>query len=594
MCLNLGACGVEELLFGESSRESGVVNDAGMCVRDLSALTQLLVTPQACVASSTCPKGSYCNSSTGACDWQCYTDSDCGTGGACTCLGQCLGSPGSTPTTGDPACPRNRDLLLAPATKKRDCVFDEECPYGSRCDSGLHTCTWDCLATTDPTFGCGAGASCDCLGRCSVPGVTPTAAADRRLHLEVSPTQLPVVPPSTGGWSQRRIDVVLRAPQPPTPAELAGVTLHVAADPGLLVTCDTGATPAPTCSLAAFATTSFAPLGAVYRATRYVWVSPKTPAAGAAWAMSGSVTFSSDEVAGAPQTATLVTPTEDGSALGTPQPYEGEYTGLVTFVGVSHASGGVGQASAVPTKVPVRAWVHNTAIDLQDDLALLTPTGKLRLPSTGTLYFPWLAPATSPAGTADATGSLVASVTSLSRTFTAEAGTITGRFQTQLSFSPTAASGNSYLHWQYTLTRVGATKTCATSTACPTSQICEGTLGICTGGGKWISSATATWNQIETQRGQPWLDRLGTLLYYTVNTLAEQGFIAACLVGVPCPSGYPNLFLANDVYDPTLGFASSSIDTHSHIVGADRLAQSPLSFGYSVCDRDFKNKASWS
>ncbi|MBI4511607.1 MAG: hypothetical protein HY698_18375, partial [Deltaproteobacteria bacterium] len=584
-----GACGVGDYLFGESQRESEATDDAGACVRDLEALTKLLVEPQACVSSSTCPMGSTCNASTGACDWQCYTDSDCGPSGTCTCLGQCLGADAGPGPTGDPSCPRNRDLLLAPETKTRECVFDEECPHGSRCDSGTRTCTWDCLDTNDATHGCGAGAICNCLGRCVATGTPEAHAGDKRLHMEVGPTLITVVPPPSGGWSQRRIDVALWAPEAPTSSQLAGVTIHAKADPGLLVTCEASAAPSTSCALPNWVPTSFLPEDRVLRATRYVWVSPKTPGTGETLALEGGVTFSSDEVLGSPRVVTITPPgpAPNGTTVGTFQPYEGEYTGHVTFLGVSNSAGGVGQQSVVSPKLPVRAFASSSAIDLVDDLNVLTPTGKLRLPNTGTLFFTWLDPATS--DSADVTGSLMASVTPVSRTHAPQAGTISGRFRTQVSFSPSASSGNSHLHWSYTLTRVGPNKTCTAPTDCPAGRECDG--GICTAGGKWVSSPSSTWNQIVSTRDKPWLDWLSTIISYTVNTLSEK--LVLCLLGFPCPSGYPNLFLANDVYDSILGFASPSIETHSQILGADRIAQSPLSFGYTACGRDFRSYVTW-
>jgi hypothetical protein len=127
------------------------------CVKDREVLSEILVQPQACTVPADCPAGSFCDTEAGHCDWQCYTDSDCGFGNACSCDGLCL--DGTAPDAGpasDPSCPRELDLLMQTnpwdagvEPLDRSCIHDEQCPYGSRCDHVTRKCTFDCLSDTD-------------------------------------------------------------------------------------------------------------------------------------------------------------------------------------------------------------------------------------------------------------------------------------------------------------------------------------------------------------------------------------------------------------------------------------------------------------
>src|SRR5262245_16501313 len=83
----LSACGLGDMFSSSSS--SATATDAGMCPRNIEALNDLLVHPKACVSDDQCPTGSSCDLSSGACDWTCISDSDCGATGPCSCNGRC-------------------------------------------------------------------------------------------------------------------------------------------------------------------------------------------------------------------------------------------------------------------------------------------------------------------------------------------------------------------------------------------------------------------------------------------------------------------------------------------------------------------------
>jgi hypothetical protein len=80
-----------DLGAGGTSR-SAVGMDGGVCVRDLSAIEDLLAHPVACGNDEQCPLGAFCNTSRGACDWQCTTDNHSGPSGTCGCDGRCTNS----------------------------------------------------------------------------------------------------------------------------------------------------------------------------------------------------------------------------------------------------------------------------------------------------------------------------------------------------------------------------------------------------------------------------------------------------------------------------------------------------------------------
>jgi hypothetical protein len=229
------------------SRAGEIYDDAGNCVKDREELSEILVQPIACTTSNECPGGSFCNGETDQCDWQCYTDSDCGFGGACTCDGQCTdGTPPDPGEAEDPACPRNLHLLQGqhiddtdcptgascPATcasdaecpyntscdlavskckyptldGERECLRDEQCPSGARCDSVSHRCTFDCVADTD----CSAGEVCDCRGECVLPG-TPSEGPDMTAaKVEVTPGHIPV--PADHAWGKQTISIRITSP----------------------------------------------------------------------------------------------------------------------------------------------------------------------------------------------------------------------------------------------------------------------------------------------------------------------------------------------------------------------------------------------
>lgn len=554
-----------EDLWG-SRHNIGPSADAGACTKDIDALTDLLVHPQACVASEQCPMGSFCNPATGVCDWQCYADSDCGGAGSCSCRGLCSAGVDGGAEPADPTCPRNEALLADPATRSRACVFDEDCPYGARCDATSRVCTLDCLTSADCGVGDTGPMTCDCFGRCAVTGVDPPPDTGDALVLEISPANLPVLLDVAGLWASRRVDVSLRAEDEDTAEASVSTRVRAIAGDGLEVSCDDGASYLPACDLSAW---TFGPVGSIYRATRAVRARPTL--AQARW----SLTLSTQAVSNSPQLVNFAPPAPaapDDLIGPTPKPREGEYDGTVRFVG-SGATATAEASSPDGFAIAVRAWKTTVGLDIYDRLGALAG-GKLRVPTSGTLTLGWLAPQDDVL----TTGRLAARVTPGSETHHAATGRLSGTFVLQVSFSPDGASANTYLHFAYDLRYVDKSEACG---ACPADTTCDVVLGICTAGPALGTAAPWEYNEIAGGAEQSsWAGRLSQLAGVTAGASAFAGF--------------PGLYVVPDVYDATLGVASASLNTHLQVVAGGRLNSSHgQDAGYNLCKDDFHAYFTW-
>jgi hypothetical protein len=148
----------------------------------------------------------------------------------CSCDGRCVATAGA-PDGGTPAnslCPRDPTLLNtiqrtdggAPTdagVAARVCRWNDECPYGSRCDQQTGVCKWNCLSDTS----CMGGQTCSCLGQCisldagvaSQPSNEPTLAITPQQSFLIPKPALPadqlLNPWGAGTQNTRTIQVVL-------------------------------------------------------------------------------------------------------------------------------------------------------------------------------------------------------------------------------------------------------------------------------------------------------------------------------------------------------------------------------------------------
>ncbi|MBI4508522.1 MAG: hypothetical protein HY698_02720 [Deltaproteobacteria bacterium] len=268
--LFLAGCGLD--LFGGGNSNLGTTGPDGQCIRDLEALSSLLVQPKECTTGASCPNGSFCDTDRKACSFQCASQSDC-PHGYCTCDGRCLAADaGPKDTAADPSCPRNIERLKT-EIKGRACRFQEDCGHGARCDDSTKTCQYDCLGVEGETA-CGAGKVCDCFGRCVAQGADDNATPEAQLPvMHVSPRHHDVVLEATSkSWAPRSVDIKVTAATEKV-ALAYKPSLHVRADEGLYVTCDPlgrdSGFVSESCSL------ELAFGAAPYEKTQRIWVRPR-------------------------------------------------------------------------------------------------------------------------------------------------------------------------------------------------------------------------------------------------------------------------------------------------------------------------------
>jgi hypothetical protein len=592
--LLLGACG----LLGEGSSDRGASrqNDAGVCVRDLVAIDELITHPRACVTDEQCPDGSFCNPASGACDWECVQDTTCGPSGTCGCDGRCVRPDmPEGPVAG--ACERDEPLLASLITAPRACRFDEDCPSGARCGETTRTCVYDC--TADAT--CDDGEACDCLGRCLVPGTPPPVPSDRLVRLSVSPARMPVAPEGDWTWEPRRLEVQLTGPDLDRAVEVAAAEVEARATTGLAIACDdnttAGASTAPPDSAYAgrctFTTAwHFSAVSGPAIATKYVWVKPVPPGQGQPAVTIGDVVLTSSRVAGSPATAQLapIAPTlPDEQPLGTTYSFDGEYTGTVTALGPTSARELTPAAPVVPTTITVDAWASgedNPWIDLYDATRILSPTGKVRILGLP-LITDWLVPADREAGAiVDTDGRLLGSAWPVEVDFSTTTGILRGVFEIQLQ--PWDDDHRPYAPYRYRfeLHQTGPLRPCAAG--CRASEVCEpvGSQEVCEPGpttpGKFGYVGE---DGLASQRDTAWGDWLSTLASKTRNVEPD--------VGVESDrAGLPDLYVG-DLYDAETGWARAASEPVPVIVNSNALSNVADFGGFALCLGDFRNYRSW-
>jgi hypothetical protein len=189
------------------------------CKKDREALLESLLDPVACSTSESCPAGSHC-ASANQCRWECYSDSDCGGAGRCSCDGFCVKEErrGWSAKASVAECLRDMEMLSSLGNNERPCVLDEDCPFGSHCDQSSNTCEWHCLGSDHPDAGCSEGRTCDCRGLCVAPGARrtpPEKGPDAAVR--VSPRALIFRPASAQALP---IEIIAESPS-------AAVSLHV-------------------------------------------------------------------------------------------------------------------------------------------------------------------------------------------------------------------------------------------------------------------------------------------------------------------------------------------------------------------------------
>ena len=124
--------------------------DGVRCDKDIDALQSVKASPLACEDTTQCPVGSHC--SEGVCTWECFADSDCGSGSRCDCAGSCHEGTVRSAMNSD-ACQRlpeaeKQSALTALGTDPVSCYGDDDCPCGASCDDA-GTCIVDPTLAAD-------------------------------------------------------------------------------------------------------------------------------------------------------------------------------------------------------------------------------------------------------------------------------------------------------------------------------------------------------------------------------------------------------------------------------------------------------------
>jgi hypothetical protein len=495
--------------------------DAGVCVKDRDALALLLAQPEACATSEICPTGSHC-SETGQCDWQCISDSDCGSGLACTCDGRCIdeGEAGSDAGVGvDPSCPRNRDLLVDGTLQKlctsdadcaadahcnttsgrcqlttpplqRSCILDEDCPFGSHCNTGTGRCAYDCLATNDPLLPCTAEMVCDCRGHCVAPNgvdacdthpTPPTAPPDEKRVLMSVDRDVIAVPSAPWNSIPEQFTVTLRSKTQPSGPDVPLVVVR--APTGMLI--DEAQTPEVLnwTQTLLVSTWSFQPEGDVYVARRTINVIGPTlmpTMLPGPW----PIAITGDRVTGVPRSILVdVQPP-------TVKPREGIYEGTIT----ARTASGPGL-----TTIPVTAWVNDDFVLFFDKSRALSSQGVLGIAVNGSATaIHWVR--------GDAGSEMTASIVSrVAPTHDPSKGELTdGRFAVRLPLHTSQPGYEPEVEFDYELrwTAANSAPTCSTE-SCGTGSYCEEELGRCVTGSEWRASTVA--NQLVSSRAEEWV-----------------------------------------------------------------------------------------
>jgi hypothetical protein len=409
LLLLVGACGKSGNKEAQS-RQLAIVDGFEInCPRTRSPdlRTKIVFGPNISCTSSNpeCPAGSFCSPAPASvCTLECDPDNRCPDGKYCSCDGVCSSNGDNSQDGGAPlntACPLDAALLQSSATLTRTCHWDDECPYGSRCDRATGACKWDCL---NDVKACGAGSVCNCLGQCQ-----PASGADADIskpstyspRLTVQPVGGTLIPaysdPATpwgtdasGVGHVRKLIIELSAAQLTKAANGTeygpSPEITIKPDKNLQVKCGEGSTAfraaGEACVFASWTYTGdVTPSGAkVIHASNTVTVRPISNTAETAPTL-WDVRVSGVDVDGAPMTITYRYPGEtsrnsstsasdaertvDHARYGRSSPYVG--TAIVTTP-LGHT-----------LSVPVKAHIISNMLVLYDPSRLLAPNGVLPL-----------------------------------------------------------------------------------------------------------------------------------------------------------------------------------------------------------------------
>ncbi len=194
------------LLVIACQNRSASTPEPSQCKRSIARLEKISSKPTACKSDLDCESGSSCDAS-GHCHWDCLSDSDCGAGRQCSCQGLCIAGAVAA-LSFPPTCQKDRaaleDMDLSCATLP--------CPAGAYCEQQQARCVFDCLGDED----CTGGKRCDCEGKCSAPpvdgGAPPPSPVARNVVMEVRPLAYRLRPQRGAPVAPVAFEVTLTSP----------------------------------------------------------------------------------------------------------------------------------------------------------------------------------------------------------------------------------------------------------------------------------------------------------------------------------------------------------------------------------------------
>lgn len=398
--------------------------------------------------------------------------------------------------------PDNGWWEAAVATDGRSCLYNENCPYGSKCSDDTKTCVFSCIETNHPVQGCTGGTVCDCFGDCVEPGAVAVRRSNDMPFMEVMPREIPV---SNETFAARRVslNLVTEVPAVAVASAAVPVTIAVPDSADLEVSCGAVEGAGGYSSSCTIDSWTFETHGPRRRAAGVFWVRgvPGNTSEETSWTLRLSS-------GGTAKHLEYVTVREFDASLVVAQTYSqpGVYSGVLSRV--AHGSVLDGQPlETLPLEVPVQAWVTLTAIDFFDKSKTISPSGWLRIDTTADLQQELLViPETglgAPLATGDASGLITGS--SIIRTFDADVGALSGEFEM-------IVVGDT--RWQFALSRSGDTNTCVAIEECDSGEACSN--GLCVPSPGWSPGAWVAVPVLKSNRAERWAESAAELFAQAV------------------------------------------------------------------------------
>lgn len=397
--------------------------------------------------------------------------------------------------------PDNGWWEAAVATDGRSCLYNENCPYGSKCSDDTKTCVFSCIETNHPVQGCTGGTVCDCFGDCVEPGAVAVRRSDDMPFLEVLPRDIPV---SSEIFEPRRFSINLVTESADVAAESGGTKITINAPDGVEVSCD--ATDQNTGSYSAACVLdywTFELQGPRNRAASSVWVRSVSGSTSEAanWQLKITSASTANHVA-------YVSVREFDAAAMVPPIFAevGAYRGTLARLAVGDTTTFLLPDEVAPLAVPIRAWATPTAISFYDETKVISPSGWLRIDTTQDLVQQLLTLPETGNALVQATGGVAGNIRSLSvhRAFDSATGVLSGGFLMEVIGST---------RWGFELVR-GDDSTCSLTTDCGSGEIC--TQSLCMPSETWTAGSWEPTPLLSEEFGRRWASAFSEIVHGAV------------------------------------------------------------------------------